>query len=92
MECEVLDFNCHLTVIVTEIKLLFIYLFEQILSGFTAFFALIPVPDFLNDVGSFSLPPSMIYFTDLFMVPEGIAIIVSAYTLRFLIKRIPFIG
>jgi hypothetical protein len=32
------------------------------------------------------------YFLDVFMVQTGIAMVVSAYTTRFIIRRIPVIG
>lgn len=39
-----------------------------------------------------SLPSSVAYFLNMFMVPQGITMIFSAYVTRFLIRRIPVIG
>lgn len=38
------------------------------------------------------LTPEMWYFIDYFRVIEGLSLLLSAYALRFLIRRIPFIG
>lgn len=39
-----------------------------------------------------SIDPSVWYFMGIFQVPFGITVISSAYLLRFLVRRIPFIG
>lgn len=39
-----------------------------------------------------NIPESVMYFLGFLQVPFGIACILSAYTIRFLIRRIPFIG
>jgi len=36
--------------------------------------------------------PEIWYFLDYFMVSEGIGLVLSAYCIRFLIRRIPVIG
>ena len=38
------------------------------------------------------IPDSVMYFLGFMNVPFGIACILSAYSIRFLIRRIPFIG
>lgn len=38
------------------------------------------------------IPDSVMYFLGFLEVPFGIACILSAYSIRFLIRRIPFIG
>jgi hypothetical protein len=54
----------------------------------------IPVPDFVATAdGAFSaIPANVLFFAQYFALGEGIAMIISAYTLRFLIRRIPIIG
>lgn len=39
-----------------------------------------------------SLPGSVLFFVDLFEVPEGLNIIISAYILRFLIRRLHLVS
>lgn len=68
--------------------------FSAVLEGLSAFLNSIPVPDFFNNAANFfnSIPPSVIFFLNLFAVGEGIAMITLALVIRFLIRRIPFIG
>lgn len=39
-----------------------------------------------------AIDPSVWYFMNIFQIPFGITVISSAYLLRFLVRRIPFIG
>lgn len=39
-----------------------------------------------------NISPSVWYFMNLMQIPFGITVITSAYLLRFLVRRIPFIG
>ena len=39
-----------------------------------------------------SLPGELLYFSTIFQVPEGIAMIMTAYLARFILRRIPGIG
>ncbi|MEX0447815.1 DUF2523 family protein [Xenorhabdus sp. SGI246] len=39
-----------------------------------------------------SLPDSVWYFMNLFMVTTGIKVVISSYLTRFIIRRIPVIG
>jgi hypothetical protein len=52
---------------------------------------MIPVPDFLTSA-SIQLPPSVAFFADVLMFPEGFQMIATAYTARFILRRIPGIG
>lgn len=53
----------------------------------------IPVPAWLASGDPFSfLPGYVTYFLAAFEVPEGLTIIFGAFLIRFLIRRIPFIG
>lgn len=38
------------------------------------------------------IDPSVWYFLNIMQVPFGISVVTSAYLLRFLVRRIPFIG
>jgi hypothetical protein len=90
-ECSFYDIFCWLSWLVTEIKQMFVGLYSAILSSVTDLVSSIPAPDFLTGTMP-TIPASVLYFADLFMVPHGLLVIVSAYLLRFLIRRIPFIG
>jgi hypothetical protein len=39
-----------------------------------------------------SLPPSMVYFMDIFKLPIGLSLCFSSLLTRFVIRRIPLIG
>ncbi|WNF58474.1 DUF2523 family protein [Pseudomonas sp. SG20052] len=39
-----------------------------------------------------AIDPSVWYFLNIFQIPFGITVVTSAYMLRFLVRRIPFIG
>ncbi|BCY03532.1 DUF2523 family protein [Stutzerimonas stutzeri] len=54
----------------------------------------LPVPDFVYDAKDAlqGIPPSVVYFTSAFQIGPGLTIILGAYVLRFLIRRIPIIG
>jgi hypothetical protein len=54
----------------------------------------IPVPEWLAGAGNVvgSMPPGVAYLAQAFMIPQGLAILIGAYTIRFVIRRIPLIG
>ena len=63
--------------------------------GLTVAFAyLLPL---IGDVSGFSLlyntlPDDVVYFLNLAAFPQGVSIVCSAYSTRFFIRRLPFIG
>lgn len=67
---------------------------ELILAGLGAIIENIPVPDWLASIGSFGagIPPGVAYIFQVMQIPEGLAMMMSAYVLRFIIRRIPVIG
>lgn len=69
-------------------------LYELLLGGLSAVLAAIPVPDWAVNVGSYagSISTNVMYFIAPFNIGTGLAIMMSAYGIRFLIRRIPFIG
>ncbi len=54
----------------------------------------IPVPDFFSQAKSAlsSIPPEVGYFLGPMNFGTGVSIIVSAYIIRFIIRRIPIVG
>jgi hypothetical protein len=64
-----------------------------LLDGLAAVLEAIPVPTWLEGVDVFAgIDPGVVYFAEALMIPEGIAIVLSAYVLRFVIRRLPFVG
>ncbi len=90
--CSPLDIPCWFDWLLLEIQYLITNAADSVLQVFAGIIAAFPVPDFLLNVGSYSLAPSILYFTNMFEVPAGLAIMVTAYTLRFTIRRLPVVG
>lgn len=69
-------------------------IYEWLLDSFAWIIENIPVPDFFTSMaGAFANTPlGVVYFLDIFLINEGLAIVLAAYLLRFIIRRIPFIG
>ena len=91
MECSRFDFGCHLSWLESELVQIVLGIYESILSALSGLVSLIPAPAFLT-VNQAALPSSVLYFSDLLNLSYGLSVVVSAYSLRFLLRRIPFIG
>ena len=67
---------------------------KLLLAGLAAIINAIPVPDWVAHAGDAisNFPPGAAYFLGSLHIATGCTILVSAYTIRFLIRRIPFIG
>ena len=89
--CNWYDPSCALDWIGDELQAFFLWCYDGILSGLAALLEMIPVPDFLNSA-SIQLPPAVAFFADVLMLPEGLQVIATAYTARFILRRIPGIG
>ena len=68
--------------------------FELMMSALADLLSAIPVPAFILDMPTLfaSVPAGITWGFWLFNVGFGVSITVSAYVLRFLIRRIPVIG
>lgn len=66
----------------------------EILQGLAAtVIEAIPVPSWLVGGDPFALiPDSVAYFLPAFQIPEGLAIIMGAFVIRFTIRRLPLVG
>lgn len=53
---------------------------------FIAIIPFLPVPSFLLNMPSYTFPPELMYFLQPFQFDVGLAVIVSAYSMRFLRK------
>lgn len=69
-------------------------IYAEVMDGLASFIEWIPVPNFINEASSaFSgIPSQVMYFADIFELNFGITVVLAALSLRFLIRRIPFIG
>lgn len=69
-------------------------IFAEIMDALASALEAIPAPSFVTNAGSYfsALPPSIVYFLDFFAVAEGLSMIIAALIIRFVLRRIPFIG
>lgn len=80
--------------VVDFFKWIFEWLWHELLGALITVLNAIPVPDWLASAPSVvaSIPSSVAFFLAAFQVPSGVAIIFGAYTIRWIIRRIPLIG
>lgn len=73
---------------------IFTYAFQEIVEELVKFLHWIPVPSFLSSAANNlqAIPPGVSWFLGLMEFNEGLAMIMFAYALRFIVRRIPFIG
>lgn len=92
------DFAAWLRNVFSDVAQFFIDMFLNLLDWiWAAFIALIDTLPIASTVeqaaGLFSaIPSSVWYFMNICQIPLGIVSILSAYLIRFLIRRLPFIG
>lgn len=67
---------------------------QIVLEGIASFFQSIPAPDWMTGAASAfaGIPSSVLYLVSHLHLDVGVGIILSAYAVRFLIRRIPVIG
>lgn len=82
------------TSILDAIWLVLNWAFEQVVDALNGFLHWIPVPDFVTKAGGFlqSTPPEVTWFLQAVAFNEGLAMVMLAYVLRFILRRIPLIG
>ncbi len=70
------------------------FFMKWIVDGAIDFFNWLPVPSFFQQAAGAlqGIPREVIYFIEPFRVGEGLAIVMIAFLLRFIIRRIPIIG
>jgi hypothetical protein len=80
--------------VVNFIEGLPLHAFSLLCQGLAAVINWIPAPAFFSDVAGWigNTPPLAAWLLSALQIGSGATILVSAYTLRFLIRRIPFIG
>lgn len=69
-------------------------IFELIMDAFASLFEALPVPDFIvQATNAFSgVSGNVLFFASKFAIAEGLMIYIGALILRFILRRIPFIG
>lgn len=90
--CDWYDPSCGLQWLSDEFKAFWLYVYDSLMGGLATLIESIPVPDFLSNIQTVSLPASVSWFLDPFQIGFGLIAIVGAYTARFILRRIPFIG
>jgi len=70
------------------------YLFSLLVDGVVGFFNWLPVPSFFSAAASAfsSVPDEVVFFAQAFRIGEGVTLVLGAYLLRFILRRIPIIG
>jgi hypothetical protein len=83
-----------LTWLMGFIDWILIEIFQVISAAVLAVINAIPVPSFFASAGSFmsALPPGVVYFSQGLDLHTGFTVLFSAIGLRFLIRRLPFVG
>ncbi|AUD60365.1 hypothetical protein AYJ58_13155 [Shewanella sp. Pdp11] len=92
LECGITDFGCIATWLQNEYVAYVLWLYDWLFSGIAFVLESIPVPDFMLNVGTFQIPSGVAWAASMFQLDYGLVIIVSSYTARFLLRRIPFVG
>lgn len=90
--CSWYDVGCFFGWLADEFKHFYLWAYDKFVGGLSAIVDAIPVPDFLLNMGTFEIPSGVVYFSTAFEIPYGISVCVAAYTARFILRRIPFIG
>lgn len=78
----------------TFIKVQLHEVWDSIVMSLASVITALPVPEFMVQAsGAFmGLPAVFIWVATLCKLPQGLAMIMSAYAARFLLRRIPLIG
>ena len=71
-----------------------LHVLSLLLQGLAAFIAWIPAPSFFSQTSGWigNMPPLVAFLLSSLQVGSLVTSLVSAYTLRFVIRRIPFLG
>lgn len=69
-----------------------IVIWQKIVAAMAELVHAIPVPEWLTNVGVYEIPPLVSWALNGINISAGVAIIASAYVIRFTIRRIPIIG
>lgn len=83
-----------LTFFIDLIQWAVVKIFLMIFEALVFVLSLIPVPEWLSNISGnvAAIDPGILFFVAPLQLTTGLAWVVSAYVLRFLIRRIPVIG
>lgn len=70
------------------------FVIKWVVDGAIEFFNWLPVPSFFQQAGGAlqGIPQGVVFFLEPFRIGEGLAIVLVAFLIRFIIRRIPLIG
>lgn len=91
-QCYWYNPTCWLDSLIESLKDLFLYIWDLFLSGLASLIEAIPTPSFLMDLTGLELPETVIWLASMFQLDFGLTVITSAYTFRFILRRIPGVG
>lgn len=97
-ECSWYDAPCHLSNFADWFADYALWIprkiFELLMEPLGVMIKGMPMPDWVADasIGFSGVPPHVAFFLEFLYFGEGVAIIMSAYDIRFLIRRLPVIG
>lgn len=71
-----------------------IQVFSLVMAALAAIFNAIPVPSWVSSASGAiaNLPPGVAYLVSSLELTTGAGIMLSAYTIRFIIRRLPVVG
>ena len=71
-----------------------LYLLDWIWAAFVGLLDSIPIASMVEQASSLfsAIPSSVWYFMNVFQVPLGITFVLTAYLIRFFIRRLPVVG
>lgn len=92
LQCSWYDPSCALSWLKDEFQAFALWLWDSLISSFAFLLEAFPVPDFLINLPSYSMPSGVAWAVAPFQIEYGLLIIVGAYTARFVLRRIPVIG
>lgn len=96
--CDWYDAPCHITSTLQWVynfaQWVPMKIFEKVCDNMGDMVAAIPVPSFFAQAqtGLQQIPPGVAFFLDHAQLPTGIGIVLSAYLIRFAIRRLPIVG
>jgi hypothetical protein len=67
---------------------------QTVMGALLSILNAIPVPSWIASAGSVisGIPPGVAFFATALQLPQGLSILLGAYFIRFLIRRLPIIG
>lgn len=97
-ECTWYDIPCHTSGFADWLATYILWVprkvFELIMESLQLAITGLPMPEWVSGASTSlsALPPGVVFFVEFLQLPAGLAIILSAYGIRFLIRRLPIIG